>query len=305
MSETRILLTGCHGLLGQRIIQSISGDVLVFGVDIDSTAYIHGSRFKYAQLDITCRKDVLELCAEFNPDWIINTAAFTNVDRCESMREHCWRVNVEGVEHLAKAAKKNNAKLIHMSTDYIFDNRKEIYTEENRVAPLSYYGKAKHASENAVRIIGSNWVIIRTSTLYDVDTLKGRQNYVTWVIQNLQQGTVIKIVTDQWGNPTFARNLAAGIWRIISLNKSGVFHIAGKEIIDRFSFAVAIAQSFSLDRRLITKTTTQDLRQAAQRPLKIGLDVTKAERELNIHLMDVKQGLAEFKKDYLTVHRNN
>jgi len=305
MSSKRILLTGCHGLLGQRIVQSIPAGIFVLGVDIDKTACIHGSLFRYAQLDITMRKNVADLCADFKPDWIINTASMTNVDGCETQKEVCWRINVEGVENLAQCAKKYNAKLLQISSYYIFDNSKERYREDDRAQPLNYYGKAKLASENTVRLLGTDWVIVRTSTLYDVDTLKNRKSFVSWVVHNLQQGSEIRIVTDQWGNPTLARNLAAGIWRIVMMKKSGVFHVCGSENVDRYSFTHDIAKMFGLDQNLVIPITSGDLGQAAKRPLKIGLDISRAEEELDMRFMGIKEGLEIFMKDYLKLFRNN
>jgi len=305
MSGTHILLTGCHGLLGQRIIQSITADTRVTGIDVDDTALIHGKRFTYSRLDITNRKAALDFCGDVQPDVIINAAAFTDVDACESSRERCWRINAAGAEHLAHCAQKYKAKLIHISTDYIFNGGKELYAESDRAAPLNYYGRAKLAGENAVRTGGGAWAIIRTSTLYDVDRLKGRTDFVSWIIGSLQQGEPVRVVTDQWGNPTLARSLAAAVWRIIALKKSGIFHIAGKDVIDRYTFSRAVAALFDLDENLITPVTTGELGQAARRPLKIGLDVAKAENELNMRMMRVNEGLKAFKTEYVTVHRNN
>ncbi len=305
MSERRILLTGCHGMLGQRIVEGIHGDYFLLGTDIDEKPLIHGKQFQYSQLDITDRKEVLSTIREYSPDWVINTSAFTDVDDCEIKKELCWRVNVEGVENLVYAAKRVKTKIIHFSSDYIFDNSRTEYLEENRAAPLSYYGKAKLASENILRTSGIEWALFRTSTMYDVDLLKGRTNFVTWVIQNLQRGNRLRIVTDQWGNPSLARNIAESAWRVLDQNKEGVYHTAGKEIIDRYSFTKEIAEIFDLDKSLITPVLTEDLGQKAQRPLKIGMNVEKAERELGMKFLGVKEGLTVFKKDFLDTHRNN
>lgn len=305
MTNTRILLTGCHGLLGQRIVQGMPPEAFVLGVDQDENAYIHGERFQYSRLDITNRKEVKLMCEEFNPNFVINAAAYTNVDECEIKKELCWRVNVEGVENLAKFAKKIEAKFIHISTDYIFDGRKNLYTEEDIPSPLSYYGKAKLASENIVRVSGNDWAILRTSTLYDVDVLQGRQNFVTWVVQNLRQGNSIRIVTDQRGNPTLARNLAEAVLQVVSLNRTGVFNTAGKDIVDRYTFSKRIAEYFELDEGLLVPVTTEELKQKALRPLSIGLDTSKTERELQMNMMGIEEGLLIFKKDYIAIHRNN
>ena len=198
MTKAHILLTGCHGLLGQRFVQKLTKDHFILGVDIHENTYIHGENYQYKSLDITNRKNVKRICEEFKPDWIVNTAAFTDVDACEKEKERCWKVNVESVENLVLYARINGAKFIHFSSDYVFDGTKELYSEDDAASPLNYYGRAKLASENIVKGSGIDWAILRTSTLYDIDALKGNQNFVTWVVKNLQQGKSIKIVTDQW-----------------------------------------------------------------------------------------------------------
>lgn len=305
MPKSRILLTGCHGLLGQRIVQGIGKTDFILGVDIHDKSFIHGENFQYAHLDITNRRDVKRVCEEFRPDWIVNTAAFTNVDECETKKEHCWKINVESVENLIKYAKRIEAKFIHFSSDYIYDGAKKMYSELDIAAPLNYYGRAKLASENIVKASGIHWALMRTSTLYDIDTLTGRDNFVTWVIRNLQKGNSIPVATDQWGNPTLARNLAEAVWKVVRSNVTGEFQAAGKEIVDRHSFAKKIASMFDLNEWLVHPVSTEELGQCAVRPLKIGLDVTKIENMLDLRMMDVEEGLTVFKNEYVAIHSNN
>ena len=305
MTQAHILLTGCHGLLGQRFVQRLTKDHFILGVDIHENTYIHGENYQYKSLDITNRKNVKRICEEFKPDWIVNTAAFTDVDACEKEKERCWKVNVESVENLVFYARINGAKLIHFSSDYVFDGTKDLYSEDDTASPLNYYGRAKLASENIVKASGIDWAILRTSTLYDIDALKGNQNFVTWVVKNLQQGESIKIVTDQWGNPTLARNLAAAAWKVILLNRTGVYQTAGKEIINRYDFAKKIATLFDLNEWLLEPIITMELGQSAIRPLKMGLDISKAERKLELDMLGVDAGLSIFKSEYLNIHRNN
>ena len=305
MTKPHILLTGCHGLLGQRFVQKLTKDHFILGVDIHENTYIHGENYQYKSLDITNRKNVKRICEEFKPDWIVNTAAFTDVDACEKEKERCWKVNVESVENLVFYARINGAKFIHFSSDYVFDGTKELYKEDDTASPLNYYGRAKLASENIVKASGIDWAILRTSTLYDIDALKGNQNFVTWVVKNLQQGESIKIVTDQWGNPTLARNLAAAAWKVILLNRTGVYQTAGKEIINRYDFAKKIATLFDLNEWLLEPVVTMELDQSAIRPLKMGLDISKAERKLELDMLGVDAGLSIFKSEYLNIHRNN
>jgi len=303
MEKVKILLTGCHGLLGQRFVQGLSKDYFILGVDLHEKTYIHGDNYQYKNFDLTNRKEVKRICEKFKPDWIVNTAAFTDVDACEKEKERCWNVNVESVENLVLHARNNDTKLMHFSSDYVFDGSKDFYKEDDTASPVNYYGRAKLASEKIVKASGIDWAILRTSTLYDIDALKGKQNFVTWIVKQLQKGESIKIVTDQWGNPTLARNLAEAAWKVILLNRTGVYQTAGKEIINRYDFAKKIAFMFDLNECLIEPIVTSELGQDAARPLKMGLDVSKAERKLEIDMLDVNTGLSIFKSEYLDTHR--
>ncbi|MFC1493637.1 SDR family oxidoreductase [candidate division KSB1 bacterium] len=297
--KPKILLTGCHGLLGQYIISSKPDECFLRGIDIDDVSLIHGTNYDHQKIDITKSKEIKGLIDVLKPDLIIHTAAFTNVDECEIRKEHCWQINVESLENIIKYAKRINAKLIHISSDYIFDGEKEIYCPDDLGSPLNYYGKAKLAAENLVRGSGLDWTILRTSTLYDVDRLKGKENFVTWVIKNLQEGSRIRIVNDQWGNPTLARNLAEAVWKVVSGNQLGVYNASGSEMCDRLSFTRNIAEVFDLDPGLIQPVTTAELNQKAKRPLKIGLDISNTEND------NIIEGLTIFKMDYLSLHRVN
>ncbi len=305
MKKIRVLLTGCHGLLGQRIVQEMEKNVFMLGTGRRETPHIHGDNFQYTKLDITVRSDVKHVIEDFNPDVIINAASFTNVDECEINKEKCWRINVEGVENIVKAGKRLRAKVIHFSTDYIFDGQKQLYSESDIPGPLNYYGRAKLAAENMIKAGGTDWVILRTSTLFDIDSLLGKINFVTWVVSNLQQGNTIRVVSDQWGNPTLARNLAQAVWKIINSGHVGIYNAAGKDRVSRLDFAKHIASLFNFNELLIEETTTGELGQKAKRPLKIGLDVSKIENDISRKMLGIRESLVLFKQDYLEMHPMN
>jgi dTDP-4-dehydrorhamnose reductase len=305
MKKNRVLLTGCHGLLGQWIVQEMKKNVCMLGIDRHDNPHIHGDNFQYTQLDITVRSDVKHVFEEFNPDVIINAASFTNVDECETKKEECWRINVEGVENIVKAGKRLKAKVIHFSTDYVFDGQKEMYTERDFPAPLNYYGRAKLAADNLIMGGGTDWAILRTSTLFDIDSLLGKIDFVTWVINELQQGNSIRVVSDQWGNPTLARNLAQAVWKIIDNGHVGIYNAAGKDTVSRFDFAKRIAAIFNLNELLIEETTTEELGQKAKRPLKIGLNISKIEKDVSMKMLGIRESLVLFKQDFLEMHPIN
>ncbi len=292
----RIMITGCHGLLGQSVLKMFlkSTDSEILATAKDARTFLDFGGFDYTMLDITSRSDVKNLVVYFRPDVIINTAAYTNVDGCETNRELAWRVNVEGVRNLVNSARRVDAKLIHISTDYIFDGKNGPYTEDAIPNPINYYGRTKLASENEIKIGGIRFAILRTNVLYGVGK-NVKSNFALWLYQKLSNRESIKVVTDQIGNPTYVDDLAFAILKIVEFDKEGIYNVGGKDFVDRYTFAVKLAEIFGFDRELITPVKTSELNQIAPRPLKSGLITLKAESELGLKPYGVEDGIREFK----------
>ena len=296
MDTERILVIGSNGLLGQKVAEQLvrgsAARIILASVedvpvrDLLSTEYI--------RLDLTVRKDVREVVGTVNPDVIINCAAMTNVDACETERDMAWKINVSGVEHLVEAARGKGATIVHVSSDYVFDGKSGPYTEDDRPEPLSYYGKSKLASENALRTSGLPHFIARTMVLYGIAP-GVKANFALWLIKSLNAGQTVRIVDDQIGNPTLVDDLAFGLLRAVELGKSGVYNIAGRDIVTRFEFAVRLAKFFGLDPKLIHPIKTAQLRQPAARPLRSGLITLKAEVDLGLKPSTIEEGLAILK----------
>ncbi len=294
----KILITGANGLLGQKCVRIFdSNRDQVLGCDLHDRSFIPKKSYQYVRLDISDRSRIKEVVMSFKPTYIINTAASTNVDTCETEREKCWKINVEAVQHLIYAAKKIDASIIQISTDYVFDGENGPYQESDPPKPLGYYGKSKLASENALIESGINHAILRTMVMYGCG-LNIRLNFVTWVIKKLRAMETISIATDQFGNPTLADDLAYIIKHIVRQRKLGTFHVAGKEIIDRYHFAATIADRFKLDKALIKPVQSSELNQLAPRPLRSGFILTKLEHELGVETLTIAESLTIFKKQF-------
>lgn len=166
----RVLIVGANGLVGQKLTEIFSHDrrfdLLISARQ--SEAYNRAASFGYVQLDASNLAAVKELVWNFAPEVIINAAAYTDVDGCEREKELSWKANVTAVENLVTASRLVGARVIHISTDYVFDGKAGPYDEIATPNPLSYYGKEKLASENAVRASGENWAIVRTMVVYGV-----------------------------------------------------------------------------------------------------------------------------------------
>jgi len=292
--KNRILVIGANGLLGQRLITFYAnkGNIELLGCSIEDKPYFDGT--PYLRCDMTIRENVKKVIFDFYPDVVINAAAFTNVDQSETERETAWKINVKGVEYLTEACRTIDAKIIHISTDYIFNGLNGPYDENAKADPLGYYGRTKLASENALRIGAVTYSVIRTNVLYGI--ANSRPDFVRWVLNSLTDKKQIRVVTDQINNPTFAEDLVQAINKIIELDKYNLYNIGGKDFLNRFEFAVIIADYFNLDKSLILPIFTEELKQPAKRPLKSGLITIKAETELGFKPHSIIETLAVIKK---------
>jgi dTDP-4-dehydrorhamnose reductase len=301
----RILICGANGLLGQRLslMLSTQNDYEVLNTSVERSYVFDNKLFDYNQLDITNRSDVKSLISSFQPDVILNAAAATNVDWCESNREEAWKINVTAVEHLAEAARKVSARLIHVSTDYVFDGKNGPYDETAKPNPLGYYGKTKLASENAIRSASIQHTIIRTLVLYG-SGIGVKANFALWIINNLKAGKQISVVDDQLGNPTFVGDLAWSMIKSFELKRDGVFHVGGGDQLNRYEFALQAAEVFHLDASLIKRIRTSDLMQASPRPMVSGFITLKAETQLGMRFLTAKEGLTLLKHELQSNGRN-
>lgn len=294
--KKRILIFGANGMLGQRVTELYRRQPDVELLLSSSEPASIFPDLPFTQCDITKRDDVKKLIYDFVPDAIINASAYTNVDKCETERELAWKVNVKGVEYICEAARVLDTHLIHISTDYIFDGSNGPYSEVDRPSPISYYGRTKLASENAVKISGVIYTIIRTNVLYGV-IASGRLDFVRWVVNSIRKGEHIRIVTDQINNPTFLDDLAKAITDIIFYKKYGIYNIGGRELLSRYDFTMRIIDFFGLDPSFVTAIVTEELKQPAKRPLKSGLIILKAESEFNFKPVSIAESLAIMRKE--------
>ncbi|MFQ5864090.1 MAG: dTDP-4-dehydrorhamnose reductase [bacterium] len=295
LKDNKVLVAGSNGLLGQKLVKTFIEDYEVLGIDQKEKSAATLTDFQYLPCDITKRSEVQELMRTFKPNFIINAAAYTDVDGCEEDKENCWKVNVTGAENLAHSGRRIGALLVHISTDYVFDGVEGDYTEESKPNPLGYYGRSKLAGENAIIASGVDHAIVRTMILYGT-AINIRLNFATWLIEKLSKREPVNIVDDQIGQPTLADDLAQAIRKIVELRKTGLYHIVGSESVDRYHFALKLAEVFDLDPNLIHAIKTDDLKQKAPRPLNSTFNIEKAKREFRIEMKGVEEGLRTLRR---------
>lgn len=295
----KVAIIGSTGKVGEAVVnylyENTDWELLLFSSTHTSERNDMGNHL--LPIDYVDCNSFTEKCRLLSPDIIINTAAMTNVDGCEKDRTGAWLLNVDFVECVAKVAHELGSKLIHISTDYIFDGEGGPYFEFDSPNPVSWYGYTKYIGETKTNIEGLNCCVLRTNVVYG-NSSHGKSDFVKWVINELRSGNKIKIVTDQYSNPTITDDIALSIYKIIKLDKRGIYNIGGSEYCDRFSFTKKIANIFMLDDKLIQPIKTNELNQPAKRPLIGGLDVSKASNEFGITFMNIESGLNLLKTKY-------
>jgi dTDP-4-dehydrorhamnose reductase len=289
----KILLTGSNGLLGQKLVGLLSkmADVQLIATAKGQNRLHYAQGYTYYSMDITSQKEVDTIIGNIKPDVVIHTAAMTNVDQCESERELCWDMNVKAVEYLVEACQQNNAFLIHLSTDFIFDGAAGPYDENAAPNPISYYGESKLAAEKVLFQSNVKWAIARTVLVYGIVADMSRTNIILWVKKSLEDGKNIKVVTDQFRTPTLAEDLAMGCWQIAQKEANGIFNISGKDFLTPYEMAIKTADYFNLDKALISKADSSTFSQPAQRPPRTGFIIDKANAILGYNPHSFEEGI--------------
>ncbi len=293
-TKPTLLVTGCNGLLGQRVTGLVRPHYWTVGVDLQEEPF--GSVDEYATLDIGQREAVIDALERISPAAIVNAAALTNVDACERERDRAWRVNVDGIKHLMEAARGSDCFLVQISSDYIFDGENGPYDEEAQPNPIGFYGRTKLEGERLLAGSQLPWAVVRTNVLYG--WANGvRLNFVLWVRANLSAGKYIRVAIDQYGNPTLVDNLARGIVAILSGKHRGIYHVAGLDYLSRWAFALKIAEVFQLNQELISPVLSSQLSQRAPRPHWGGLKTGQSVKKLGISMHGVQHGLKKLKSE--------
>ena len=271
----RILITGAFGQLGhslQSVLSKKSNYELI----------CTGRKVKKGQegipLDIRNQVALKELINTTAPDILINLAAMTNVDACELNPKLAGEINVAGLEHICDSFK---GKIIHLSTDYVFDGTSGPYKEDDPLNPISIYGKTKLASEHILLEKDIKNLVIRGNVLYDYSPHTSA-SFLNWVVSSLKGNQEIKVVEDQFNNPTWTRSMSDIIELSIENDLEGIIHWGDSVHISRFEFAKLIAKKFSLNESLIKPVLTSELNQPARRPLQSGLSTEKLVNMLDI-----------------------
>lgn len=289
-----IIITGSNGLLGQKLVKQLlphTDEYKIIATSKGENRISDTEGYIYESIDITNKIEVEQICKKYQPSFIINSAAATNVDLCEDDKEQCFDINVNAVKYLIEEAKKYNTHIIHLSTDFIFDGVKGHYSETDTPNPFSYYGKTKLEAEELLISSGIKHTIVRTALVYGVVEKMSRSNFMLWAKKSFAENTKMNVIDDQFRTPTLAEDLADGCIKIMLLNKQGIYNICGKDFMSVLEMIQRIGLYYGHDLSNITKVNSSTLNQKAKRPPITGLLIDKAINDLNYDPVSFEEGI--------------
>jgi len=281
----RVLITGAAGMLGadlKKVFEESVGSKNLILTDIIG---------EFQRLDITDTSQVLNVVTESRPDIVIHSAAYTDVDGCERDRDKAFRINGLGTWNIAVACHQIDAKLVYVSTDFVFDGEKgEPYTEYDRPNPISWYGASKLAGEKHVRSICSHYYIVRTAWLYG----EHGKNFPYTILNAARSGRPLTVVADQIGSPTFTADLAAAIRDLVGSPLYGIYHITNKGACSWYDFAKKILALAGINNVDVKPIRSEDWPSPTKRPKYSVLRHYSLELQGRDNLRPWEDALADF-----------
>ncbi|HEX9750020.1 MAG TPA: SDR family oxidoreductase [candidate division Zixibacteria bacterium] len=271
----RVAITGASGLLGQELI----GQLLAVsraessGRQPSVFAGLHQSRWMLPTgvvplpLDLYRERTVRAFVEAAQADWIIHTAALTDVDRCEREPELAQELNAKATQRLCEAVSGTPTRIVYLSTDYVFKGTHGPYAEDAVPNPINVYGRTKLEGEATIRLSGDQHVIVRTASVIG----PWRKTFLDGMVEMMRDNPPLRAAIDQRSNITPVDHLAKAVIEIVEHRRSGVFHIAGGEIISRYELAIRLAQLLKLSENAVKAVPYESLGRDAKRPLQGGL----------------------------------
>ena len=295
----KLFITGISGLLGLNMAQQFKDGYQVSGCY--HTHPVALDKVQAIKLDMTSCGEIDEVLGKINPDVIVNTIALTSVDACEAVPELAYRINVETAVQLAKSANTLGAKLVHISTDHLYDGIGTLKSEGDSPTLLNVYAKTKLEADEAVLQARPEALVIRTN-FYGWGT-SIRSSFSDWILRSLEDGRELTMFSDLYFTPILANDLADVMLGLVDRGACGIFHVAGDERLSKYDFAIRVARAFGYPEDKIRAISVDHLKLQAQRPKDMSLSSEKAQRCRGIPMPTLEDGLARLKALETRGHR--
>ena len=291
----RILITGASGLLGLNIALEAADQHMVFG-QVNSNL-IKAETFTVLQTNLLEPGAVKRLLDQTQPDWVIHCAALANLEACEQNPELAWELNTAVPRKLAELCQQGGARLIHVSTDAVFDGQTGGYSEEDPPSPVGIYTQTKYQAELAVVAENPSAIIARVN-LFGW-SLFGRRSLAEFFVNNLTAGKPVMGFTDVYFCPLLVNDVAHIFFRMLDLQLSGLYHVLSRESLTKYDFGLCIARKFGLNSELIAPNSVLDSSLTAVRSPNLTLKTEKLIHALGPNLPTVSTGIERFYELYL------
>jgi len=297
-SAKTLLVLGASGLTGYKSMQLAKKRFEAYGTF--NMRKLSSPDKSMLQLDVTKEDMLKKTFSEISPDIVLNTTALHNVDYCESHQGEAFNINAKVVGIIASLCNNLGSRLIHISTDFVFDGRKGNYSESDFPNPQSVYAKSKLEGEVQAKKAAS-YSILRPSVVYGWTPLEiqgsisssGKpMNFALWALSKMSKSEELKVVNDQYTSPTLADVLAAIALRVAVKETNDLYHVSGTSCMSRYEFTRKIAASMGYSADIIQPIESKSIAQTAKRPMNSCLNCEKLQNELNYKLLNIDQSLA-------------
>lgn len=289
-----LLITGATGLLGKGMEETLPGGWLIVGVH-QRPYRVRSTAARHLSLDIRDKRAVDRLFDAHRFDAVVHAAGIASVDYVERHYAESLESNIVGTLNVTSAARRAGVYLSFISTNAVFDGQRAPYRETDPVCPVNKYGRLKVECERLVTETLERWSILRPILMYGWNHPFNRSNPATWLRDKLSRGEAVSMVDDVWENPLYNVSCARAVWAAVAKRPSGVFHLAGKDAVNRYQFALRLAAEFGLDASLITRVSSKAFPSIAPRPPDTTFDTARMRKVLGVKPMTLAEGLAAMK----------
>ncbi len=287
--KKKMLITGAAGFLGYHLVFLLNEYFEIAGTF--HKKYASAVPTEFFKTDINDYRNFKNCIGRFKPDYIVHSAASADVDWCERNSTEAMKINADGTRNVAEACAKFDIRMIHISTDMVFDGKKGDYIETDTVNPINVYGKSKLTAEETVKFFSNGSVIFRVALLYGPSS-PNKKGYIFSTMEKIRNGEKVKFFTDQIRTPLFTADVAQAINLCIKKDiPGGIYHLSGKDKITRYEFGMLMQKVYGFDKELIIPSVMRDIPTMAPRPKDVSLLHKKAENVFGFYPTPIEEAL--------------